>query len=62
MAAENIGLSPESATPRRLMGQWMGSAAHRRNMMSRRYRSIGIGVAKTRSGMVLSAVELGIRG
>jgi uncharacterized protein YkwD len=43
---ENIGWgSGELATPTRIVRTWMGSSAHRHNILSRRFRHIGIGVA-----------------
>lgn len=44
--AENLhwGVS-QRATPRQIVRGWMRSSGHRRNMLDRRYRHIGIGVA-----------------
>jgi len=43
---ENIGWgSGPFATPRALVQAWMHSAGHRANILQRRYRAIGIGVA-----------------
>lgn len=43
--AENLnwGVS-QRATPRQIVRGWMRSSAHRRNVLDRRYRHIGIGV------------------
>jgi uncharacterized protein YkwD len=43
---ENIGWgSGRFATPRAMVQAWMHSAGHRANILQRRYRAIGIGVA-----------------
>jgi uncharacterized protein YkwD len=43
---ENIGWgSGELAMPQRIVGSWMGSTAHRRNILDRGFRHIGIGIA-----------------
>jgi len=43
---ENIGWgSGRFATPRSMVEAWMHSAGHRANILQRRYRAIGIGVA-----------------
>ena len=42
---ENIGWgSGELATPTRIVRSWMSSSGHRRNILDRRFRHIGIGV------------------
>lgn len=44
--AENIAWgSGELASPRQIVRSWMSSAGHRRNILERRFRHIGIGVA-----------------
>ena len=50
---ENIayGVGPVSA-PRRVMAMWMASPSHRRNILSRSFRDVGIGVAaRTPAGL-----------
>ena len=43
---ENLGWgSGTQATPRSIVAAWMHSAGHRRNILSPRYRGIGIGIA-----------------
>lgn len=43
---ENIGWGSGSrATPRSMVSDWMGSRGHRSNILARRFRVIGIGVA-----------------
>ena len=43
---ENIGYGSGSlATPRSMVRGWMGSAGHRANILARRFRLIGVGVA-----------------
>jgi uncharacterized protein YkwD len=43
---ENIGWgSGELATPTQIVRSWMNSSGHRRNILDRRFRHIGIGVA-----------------
>lgn len=44
---ENIAWgSGDLATPREIVRAWMNSTGHRRNILDRRYREIGIGVAR----------------
>jgi uncharacterized protein YkwD len=46
IVGENIGWGSGSlATPRAMVRGWMHSAAHRANILERRYRLIGVGVA-----------------
>jgi uncharacterized protein YkwD len=46
LLGENIGWgSGRFATPRAMVEGWMQSAGHRANILQRRYRAIGIGVA-----------------
>ena len=43
---ENIGWGQDHlGTPRSLMGAWMNSPPHRANILDRRFRHIGVGVA-----------------
>lgn len=50
---ENIAWgSGERATPRRIVRAWMDSPGHRRNILDRRFRHIGIGVATGAPGDV----------
>lgn len=43
---ENIGWASGSlATPRQMVRIWMDSAGHRKNILNRRFRHVGIGVA-----------------
>jgi uncharacterized protein YkwD len=43
---ENIAWgSGDLATPRKIVRSWMNSSGHRRNILDRRFRHIGIGVA-----------------
>jgi uncharacterized protein YkwD len=43
---ENLGWgSGELATPTRIHASWMNSSGHRRNILDRRFRHVGIGVA-----------------
>ncbi|MFE6223189.1 CAP domain-containing protein [Streptomyces sp. NPDC057854] len=45
---ENIHKGPK--TPERAMEEWMGSAAHRANILNCSFRDIGVGVALTADG------------
>jgi len=46
LAGENIAYGPgASGTPRSMVRMWMGSKYHRANILDRRYREIGLGVA-----------------
>lgn len=46
LLGENIGWgSGRLATPRSMVEAWMNSAGHRANILQRRYRAIGVGVA-----------------
>jgi uncharacterized protein YkwD len=46
MLGENLGWGTgRFATPRSMVEAWMQSAGHRANILQRRYRAIGIGVA-----------------
>jgi uncharacterized protein YkwD len=45
------------ATPRAVVKAWMRSPAHRRNIMERRFRVIGIGVMR---GTPIAGVEQGM--
>lgn len=60
-AGENLGLSPGTQTPRELVGQWLASGPHRRNLLDTRFRLVGVGIARAPSGWILSAVEFGAR-
>jgi uncharacterized protein YkwD len=51
MLGENIGYgSGSSATPAAIVSAWMHSAGHRANILQRRFRSIGIGIASGTPG------------
>jgi uncharacterized protein YkwD len=46
LAGENIAYGPgASGTPRAMVRMWMDSKYHRANILDRRYREIGLGVA-----------------
>jgi uncharacterized protein YkwD len=46
----------ENATPAAIVRAWMRSPDHRANLLSRRYREIGVGVARgTPTGVVFEA-------
>lgn len=46
VVGENLAWGAGSrSTPRSIVRAWMGSAGHRRNILDRRFREIGIGVA-----------------
>lgn len=46
-AGENIAWGARSrSTPRRIVRSWLESPPHRRNMLSRRWREIGIGITR----------------
>ena len=47
-AAENIGTSGDSAEA--VMQSWMRSRRHRASILDPRYRAIGVGAARSRSG------------
>ncbi|HWC25664.1 MAG TPA: CAP domain-containing protein, partial [Solirubrobacteraceae bacterium] len=50
---ENIAWgSGERATPQEIVRAWMRSPGHRRNILERRFRNIGIGVATGAPGDV----------
>jgi uncharacterized protein YkwD len=43
---ENLAWGEESSgTPRQIVRAWMNSAGHRRNILNRRYREVGLGIA-----------------
>ncbi len=49
---ENIAFGAGTlATPAKTVAGWMGSADHRRNILNRRYRHVGIGVAMGAPGI-----------
>ena len=55
-AAENLDrvrpLSFDARLPREVVADWMGSAPHRRNLLSAAYERTGVGIAIDESGMV----------
>jgi uncharacterized protein YkwD len=50
-SGETVGMAfgCHSSFARKIVGQWMSSPPHRRALMRRNYRRIGVGVARTRS-------------
>jgi uncharacterized protein YkwD len=47
VVGENIAWGSGSlATPRSIMRAWMNSPGHRANILNRRFREIGVGIAK----------------
>jgi uncharacterized protein YkwD len=58
---ENLGLSTGTGTPSQLVGKWMASPPHRRNLLDTGFRLVGVGIARAPSGWILSAVEFGAR-
>lgn len=60
-AGENLGHSTSTQTPRQLVGLWLASPPHRRNLLDTSFRLVGVGIARATSGSILSAVEFGTR-
>ena len=58
-AAENTGWNFHSAQS--ALKWWMGSPPHRANLMNRRLREIGIGIARGRDGALYWVLDLGAR-
>jgi len=56
--AENIGSYP---TPDSMFKAWMNSPGHRANILSSKYREVGIGVARRGSGNLVFTVDFGTR-
>ena len=54
--AENLAAG--NATPKQVVDGWMGSAAHRPNVLARQARQVGIGLA-TGNGMIYWAMLVG---
>jgi uncharacterized protein YkwD len=46
-AGENLLFSRGRLTPRQMLTAWMGSQAHRRNILRKRWREFGLGVVMT---------------
>ena len=46
-AGENLFFSRVSSTPGQLLGAWLGSASHRRNVLRPGWRDFGVGVVGT---------------
>lgn len=66
MAGENIaGGSGSLGTPDRIFKSWMNSSGHRKNILTRGYREIGIGAAtgryKSYSGWTMWTADFGTR-
>jgi uncharacterized protein YkwD len=64
--AENIaGGSDTYGAPSNVFKRWMGSSGHRANILDRRFREIGIGIAtgnyKGRTGYTMYTVDFGTR-
>jgi uncharacterized YkwD family protein/spore coat assembly protein SafA len=49
-AGENIAMGQQ--TPQAVMNSWMNSAGHRANILNPQFNEIGVGVAKTSSGVI----------
>lgn len=49
-AGENIAMGQQ--TPAAVMNAWMNSPGHRANILNPQYNEIGVGVAKTSSGVI----------
>jgi len=53
-ASENIARYSAGASPdklaRKIVGMWMNSSSHRRNLLSSRARTMGVGAAKSSNG------------
>lgn len=60
LVGENLARSGTSETPRELFDQWLASPSHRRNVLERRFRMVGVGVRRD-GRRVLMAVEFGTR-
>ena len=50
-AAENIATGHNS--PADVLKAWMGSPGHRRNILDRRFKEIGVGIARVKVGYVV---------
>jgi uncharacterized protein YkwD len=63
---ENLAWGPSgAATPREIVRSWLGSPGHRRNMLDRRFREVGLGIAlgtPTGRGGATYANQFGVRG
>ena len=46
-AGENLFASRTAITPRQLLSAWMGSTAHRQNILRRGWQDFGLGVVAT---------------
>ena len=46
--AENVAFGAETAT--QVVDNWKNSAGHRRNMLGKSYKYIGVGIAKSKNG------------
>ncbi len=50
-----------SATPEGIVPLWMGSTAHRQVILTAKFRDVGVGVARSSSGMRYFTLDLGRR-
>ncbi len=48
--AENVAYGPETAT--QVVDNWKNSAGHRRNMLGKGYKLIGVGIARGKNGQL----------
>lgn len=53
LAGENIG---QGAAPEQIHAMWLNSSSHRANMLNRKFTHIGVGVARSGSGYVISQI------
>lgn len=48
--AENIGFGEKDAPLPKIMKGWMESKLHRENLLNRKYREVGLGIARDKNG------------
>jgi uncharacterized protein YkwD len=63
-AGENIARATAgtlSATPEGIVPLWMGSTAHRQVILTAKFRDVGVGLARSSSGMRYVTLDLGRR-
>ena len=62
--AENVLCHPRRVTAVQTIGKWLGSAGHRANLLSSRWREVGMAAVYGGSGkreMVFVAADFGVR-
>ncbi|HEX5587415.1 MAG TPA: CAP domain-containing protein [Acidimicrobiia bacterium] len=56
---ENILVGPGSMTAAQMLGSWMGSPAHRNNILSRNFNIAGVGYYRAADGRLWVCVDFG---